>query len=178
MKHTALAFAITTLLAGCDTSTNDSQAPTAAEQAYEYLVQLSSTAEGIGARPTGTEAETRAAAWIQDHLAGWGYDVQRQPFTYTKSGASKNSQNLIAELKGKSDKVILIGASHSTSRHCRTSTLTRSRATSAMRATYSPPSPSNNVSSSPTRRRKTRQAWRAAFSDKSMNESADSGTGL
>ena len=41
MKHTALAFAITTLLAGCDTSTNDSQAPTAAEQAYEYLVQLS-----------------------------------------------------------------------------------------------------------------------------------------
>lgn len=110
MKHTALAFAITTLLAGCDTSTNDSQAPTAAEQAYEYLVQLSSTAEGIGARPTGTEAETRAAAWIQDHLTGWGYDVQRQPFTYTKNGASKNAQNLIAELKGTSDKVILIGA--------------------------------------------------------------------
>lgn len=110
MKYRVLAFAITTLLAGCDTSTNDSQAPAAAEQAYEYLVQLSSTAEGIGARPTGTEAETRAAAWIQDHLTGWGYDVQRQPFTYTKSGASKNSQNLIAELKGTSDKVILIGA--------------------------------------------------------------------
>ncbi len=110
MKYTALAFAITALLAGCNTSTNDSQAPAAAEQAYEYLVQLSSTAEGIGARPTGTEAETRAAAWIQDHLTGWGYDVQRQPFTYTKNGAGKNSQNLIAELKGKSDKVILIGA--------------------------------------------------------------------
>ncbi|WAG11858.1 M28 family metallopeptidase [Aeromonas dhakensis] len=110
MKHTALAFAITALLAGCNTSSNDSQAPSAAEQAYEYLVQLSSTAEGIGARPTGSEAETRAAAWIQDHLAGWGYEVQRQPFTYTQSGTSKASQNLIAELKGKSDKVILIGA--------------------------------------------------------------------
>ena len=110
MKHTALAFAITALLAGCNTSSNDSQAPSAAEQAYEYLVQLSSTAEGIGARPTGSEAETRAAAWIQDHLAGWGYEVQNQPFTYTKSGASKTSQNLVAELKGKSDKVILFGA--------------------------------------------------------------------
>ncbi len=110
MKHTALAFAITALLAGCNTSSNDSQAPSAAEQAYEYLVQLSSTAEGIGARPTGSEAETRAAAWIQDHLAGWGYEVQRQPFTYTQSGTSKASQNLVAELKGKSDKVILIGA--------------------------------------------------------------------
>ncbi|MFQ2348877.1 MULTISPECIES: M28 family metallopeptidase [Aeromonas] len=110
MKHTALALAITALLAGCNTSSNDSQAPSAAEQAYEYLVQLSSTAEGIGARPTGSEAETRAAAWIQDHLAGWGYEVQRQPFTYTQSGTSKASQNLVAELKGKSDKVILIGA--------------------------------------------------------------------
>ncbi len=51
MKHTALAFAITALLAGCNTSSNDSQAPSAAEQAYEYLVQLSSTAEGSAPDP-------------------------------------------------------------------------------------------------------------------------------
>ena len=110
MKKTLLTLAISALLAGCNTSDNDSQPPAPATQAYEYLVQLSSSAEGIGARPTGTEAETRAAAWIQDHLTGWGYDVQKQPFTYTKSGASKASQNLVAELKGQSDKVILIGA--------------------------------------------------------------------
>ena len=73
-------------------------------------MQLSSSAEGIGARPTGTEAETRAAAWIQDHLTGWGYEVQNQPFTYTRSGTEKHSQNVVAELKGQSDKVILIGA--------------------------------------------------------------------
>lgn len=110
MKKTVLTLAIATLLAGCNPSDNDSQPPAPATQAYEYLVQLSSGAEGIGARPTGTEAETRAAAWIQDHLTGWGYEVQNQPFTYTRSGASKNSQNIVAELKGKSDKVILIGA--------------------------------------------------------------------
>ncbi|MCH7373382.1 M20/M25/M40 family metallo-hydrolase [Aeromonas sp. MR16] len=110
MKKTVLTLAIATLLAGCNPSDNDSQPPAPASQAYEYLVQLSSSAEGIGARPTGTEAETRAAAWIQDHLTGWGYEVQNQPFSYTKSGASKQSQNLIAELKGQSDKVILIGA--------------------------------------------------------------------
>ena len=110
MKKALLTLAISALLAGCNPSDNDSQPPAPATQAYEYLVQLSSSAEGIGARPTGTEAETRAAAWIQDHLTGWGYEVQNQPFTYTRSGTEKHSQNLVAELKGQSDKVILIGA--------------------------------------------------------------------
>ena len=110
MKKALLTLVIPSLLAGCNTSDNDSQPPAPATQAYEYLVQLGSSAEGIGARPTGTEAETRAAAWIQDHLTGWGYEVQNQPFTYTRSGTEKHSQNLVAELKGQSDKVILIGA--------------------------------------------------------------------
>lgn len=110
MKKALLTLAIATLLAGCNPSDNDSQPPAPATQAYDYLVQLSSTAEGIGARPTGTEAETRAAAWIQDHLTGWGYEVQNRPFTYPRGGASKQSQNILAELKGQSDKVILIGA--------------------------------------------------------------------
>ena len=79
MKKALLTLAISALLAGCNPSDNDSQPPAPATQAYEYLVQLSSSAEGIGARPTGTEAETRAAAWIQDHLTGWGYEVQNQP---------------------------------------------------------------------------------------------------
>ena len=113
MNKTLIALSLAALLTGCNTSSNESEAPSAAtpaEQAFEYLTQLSSSAEGIGARPTGTEAETRAASWIQDHLTGWGYDVQNQTFSYTKSGVSKTSQNLIAELKGQSDKVILIGA--------------------------------------------------------------------
>ena len=110
MKKALLTLVIPSLLAGCNTSDNDSQPPAPATQAYEYLVQLSSSAEGIGARPTGTEAETRAAAWIQDHLTGWGYEVQNQPFSYTRGGTDRTSQNLVAELKGQSDKVILIGA--------------------------------------------------------------------
>lgn len=110
MKKTLLALVLPALLAGCNPSDNDSQPPAPAAQAHEFLVQLSSGAEGIGARPTGTEAETRAAAWIQDHLAGWGYEVQNQPFTYTRGGTERTSQNIVAELKGQSDKVILIGA--------------------------------------------------------------------
>ena len=110
MKKALLTLVIPSLLAGCNTSDNDSQPPAPATQAYEYLVQLGSSAEGIGARPTGTEAETRAAAWIQDHLTGWGYEVQNQPFSYTRGGTDRTSQNLVAELKGQSDKVILIGA--------------------------------------------------------------------
>ena len=70
-------------------------------------MQLSSGAEGIGARPHRHRAETRAAAWIQDHLAGWGYEVQNQPFTYTPGyGTERTSQNIVAELKGQSDRVI------------------------------------------------------------------------
>lgn len=62
MKKTLLALVLPALLAGCNPSDNDSQPPAPAAQAHEFLVQLSSGAEGIGARPTGTEAETRAAA--------------------------------------------------------------------------------------------------------------------
>ena len=38
--------------------------------------------------------------------------MQNQPFTYTRSGTEKHSQNVVAEPKGQSDKVILIGAHH------------------------------------------------------------------
>ena len=113
MKKTLVALCLTALLAGCNTSSNESQAPAAptpAEQAFEYLTQLSSSAEGIGARPTGSVAETRAADWIQDKLGGWGYEVTRQPFSYQRRGEEKASQNLVAEIKGQSDRVILLGA--------------------------------------------------------------------
>ena len=49
MKKALLTLVIPSLLAGCNTSDNDSQPPAPATQAYEYLVQLSSSAEGIGA---------------------------------------------------------------------------------------------------------------------------------
>lgn len=113
MRKTLVALCLSALLAGCNTSSNESQAPiapTPAEQALEYLTQLGSSAEGIGARPTGSAAETRAADWIQDKLGGWGYEVTRQPFSYQRRGEDKSSQNLIAELKGQSDRVILLGA--------------------------------------------------------------------
>ena len=54
--------------------------------------------------------------------------------------------------------------SRSTACHASTSTVTRSRSTTAIRPAYSPPCPSNSVNASPARKRNTRQACRAAFS--------------
>lgn len=38
----------------------------------------------IGARPAGSDAETRAAQYIRDQLSSYGYDASLQPFTYSQ----------------------------------------------------------------------------------------------
>ena len=98
---------------GATPSDNDSQPPPPRTQAHEYLVQLSSSAEGHRRRPTGTEAETRAAAWIQDHLTGWGY-VGAEPALHLHP---ERQPEALPERRRRaqgpeSDKVILIGAHH------------------------------------------------------------------
>ncbi|MGY3925945.1 M28 family metallopeptidase [Aeromonas simiae] len=112
MHKTLLALSLAALLVGCNDASNDSKAPTPnpGKHAYEFLTQLSSGAEGIGARPTGTASETEAANWIADKLTGWGYDVTRQPFSYQKKGVEMHSQNLIVTLPGKRDQLLIVGA--------------------------------------------------------------------
>ncbi|MEW7867256.1 M28 family metallopeptidase [Aeromonas diversa] len=111
MNKTALALLLSTLLLGCNQSTNDSQPPAPGVKAYDYLIELSSGSQGIGARLTGSEGEKRAANWLADKLTGWGYDVTRQPFTYQdKKGATMNSENLSVVIPGKSDRIIVVGA--------------------------------------------------------------------
>lgn len=99
-------------LLGChDDSQTTDVAAQAGSKAYDYLVELSDGSVGIGARAAGTEEETRAAAWIQDKLTGWGYTPEVQPFTfYDKDDNEQTSQNLVVTLPGQSDQVIVLGA--------------------------------------------------------------------
>ena len=75
--------------------------------AYNYVKYLD---ENLRARRAGTEQETKAAAYITGELESFGYEVIKQPFSYTSNGATVNSQNLIVTKPGRSEKQIIVGA--------------------------------------------------------------------
>lgn len=75
--------------------------------AYNYVKYLD---ENLRARRAGTEQETKAAAYITGELESFGYEVIKQPFSYTSTGATVNSQNLIVTKPGRSEKQIIVGA--------------------------------------------------------------------
>lgn len=130
MTKTLFALALSVLLlGGCQTATKDAapqeSAPAssaaaaapgekAGEKAYAYLTEL----EKMGPRPSSAEGETKAADWINDTLTGFGYQVDRQSFTYRPDTEDETeaadvdltSQNLSVTVPGKSDSVIVVGA--------------------------------------------------------------------
>lgn len=110
------------LLAGCHVHHADRavEAPDAGVKAYTYLADLQS----LGARPSSSPAETKAADWMADKLQGWGYEVTRQPFTYTPDtpddepeappAPELTSQNVAVTLPGESADTIIVGAHYDT----------------------------------------------------------------
>ncbi|MGH2354384.1 MAG: hypothetical protein ACRDJN_22485, partial [Chloroflexota bacterium] len=52
-----------------------------AEEALEHVSELAGT---IGPRPAGSSAAVTAADYIAGELAGYGYQVERQPFTFPR----------------------------------------------------------------------------------------------
>jgi hypothetical protein len=74
--------------------------------ASEYLTELS----GIGGRVTGTEKEIAGGDWVKSKLEEMGYEVKVQPFDYDAEGTKGSSRNFIAEKKGSSDDVVVLGA--------------------------------------------------------------------
>lgn len=110
------------LLAGCHIhhAQQSATAPDPGAKAYEYLTEL----QTIGARPSSSPAETKAADWMADKLTAWGYDVTRQPFTYTPEKPEDEpeappppelkSENLAVSLPGESDDVLVVGAHYDT----------------------------------------------------------------
>lgn len=88
----------------------DTLAPEAARGvlARRYLEEIT---QGIGARLPGSAEEIQTAAYIQSVLEAMGYDVQRQPFSFTSDdGEDLASQNIIAVKAGASPQEIIIGA--------------------------------------------------------------------
>jgi len=78
-------------------------------QIIQYLQALTQH-PSMGARLAGSEKETNTATYIRHELQKMGYQVQWQPFSYHQNGEIQHSVNLIAELSGHSDKVMLLGA--------------------------------------------------------------------
>ncbi len=65
----------------------------------------------FGARPAGSEAESKAADYIAGQLKEMGYFVERQPFSFDGGrGKTIHSANIIAVKKGLSDREIIVGA--------------------------------------------------------------------
>ncbi|SIR51588.1 Peptidase family M28 [Aeromonas sp. RU39B] len=110
MNKTLVALTLGLLLGGCQ-SAPAGIASHPGERAFHYMAELSSPSEGIGARPTTTEAESRTAEWLSNRLTSWGYPVRQLPFDYTdKAGAAQHSRNIEITLPGKSSQIIVVGA--------------------------------------------------------------------
>jgi Zn-dependent M28 family amino/carboxypeptidase len=71
---------------------------------------VTSIADGIGPRPTGTETELQAAQYIIDSLQSFGYVTKTQPFTTSGKNGVVNSSNVIAVKEGLSPQEIIVGA--------------------------------------------------------------------
>lgn len=115
MKHGIfhLGLAVTLTLTGCNINiggSDDDENQGTSGKATQYLVEIASATEGIGAREASTEQEVRAGNWIYDKLTGFGYDVTVQPFSYQQNGVMLSSKNYIIEKKGKIDKTIILAA--------------------------------------------------------------------
>jgi Zn-dependent M28 family amino/carboxypeptidase len=78
--------------------------------AYNYLQQLVSPKEGIGAREAGTEKEKETAAYIHTNFERFGYRVTEQNFSYNSRKMIGESQNIIAELGDPTKPTIILGA--------------------------------------------------------------------
>lgn len=84
--------------------------------AYEHLYYLSETigtrvADSIyGAGMPEDDPELAARNYIADEFAEMGYAVSLQPFTFTSRGIQYESANVIAEKKGASSELVIVGA--------------------------------------------------------------------
>ena len=74
------------------------------------LSHVSSIADGIGARPAGTEKESQTAQYIVENLQELGYTPETQPFTFVEKEGVVHSTNVIAVKEGESAQEIIVGA--------------------------------------------------------------------
>jgi hypothetical protein len=78
--------------------------------AEDVMAHVRALSVAIGARPMGSDAEARAAAYIAAALTDWGYSVEIQEFQTTASAsAALTSRNVIATRAG-DDQIVIVGA--------------------------------------------------------------------
>lgn len=76
--------------------------------AEHVMTFVKALAVDIGARPAGSEVETRAADYIAGRFRAWGYEVEIQEFELTPSSPVV-SRNVIARRSG-DDQIVVVGA--------------------------------------------------------------------
>ena len=77
------------------------------EYAYSVLQYID---KNLNERRVGTDKEKEMADYVKAQLESFGYEVEVQPFTYTRKGETYNSQNIIVTKKGNSSKEVIVGA--------------------------------------------------------------------
>jgi Zn-dependent M28 family amino/carboxypeptidase len=77
------------------------------ETAYQHVKYLS---EHIGPRVSGSAGEKTASDYLVSQLKKLGLKPEIQPFSYTRSNKTYQSQNVVATKNGKSNKELIIGA--------------------------------------------------------------------
>ncbi len=92
-------------LYGCGDG-NVAQVPPAETRALQHTAFLS---ESIGKRPAGSENEAMGRDYIAAEFHRLGYDVTIQPFSFVQNGVTIASANVIAQLKGQSNREVIVG---------------------------------------------------------------------
>ena len=77
------------------------------EYAYSVLQYID---QNLVERRSGTDQEKKMADYLKEQLESFGYEVEVQPFTYTRRDVTYNSQNVIVTKKGESSKEVIVGS--------------------------------------------------------------------
>lgn len=113
---TSVAAILSVSLTACDKPSIQQSTTNALSDTYQYgdyaYDLLKTFNSAFSKRQAGTNSEKMAAQYIENQLDSFGYDAIQENFTYTTSKGDKNSQNVVATKKAKTDnaKDIIIGA--------------------------------------------------------------------
>ena len=110
MLSVSLVLSATAMSAAAMSSAANSPKSTAESSAWSEFVKVADYIEIKADRVGGSEQEKQTAEWIASEWKKAGYKVTMQPFSYTRRTTTYNSQNLSIDIKGQSDKLLVVGA--------------------------------------------------------------------
>jgi alkaline phosphatase isozyme conversion protein len=113
MKKVITRLAIITLISffviSCgDSGTNDSSQ--SVDPVVRSMAHMEYLSDEIGPRVTGTAGVSQALNYIRAEFLAMGYQPEIQPFSVWNGAGNLSSSNIIAVLKGKSNREIVVGA--------------------------------------------------------------------